>query len=1192
MFIERIDIERFGALSDVSIEGLGPGIEVLHGTNETGKTSLLEFVRGVFFGFGGLFRRGVLDPHTPCGGSLLAQTGVDMRRILIERRHEGPHLQRLSRTDYAAEKDLPVADHLTVTDAQEPAGSSLFLRDYMGDIDEGTFTAVMAFGLDELHELQTLDAEGCGSRLYELASGLDRSKVTTVLDNIRSSLARLDSADPEISPLEALRQKRSAVLSRMAAMQAPAIAAGSLGTELARIDAEIAEQTAHHSLAQHAEELLRSTLPLEPLFHAKKRAAERVAALEATPLIHADLDTWQLASKRRDSLAREAAKLKKTRSLRARDMKAHAPDALIWKKRAAVMALGEEQPRLDRLAAEAARATLAAKQAARRFGEQMGTAGLVRLVALDRPASSSPDALAEMLLPSGLTRSFTSLKARAREVAVAGREVKEVLQQVAEAKAAVAGTRSALKATPAGGTTIAAAIEEASGRATLLRNRITAGEQLAELDRSLGRLEKEMATHLEGQLIPVEWLLGLGAMFVLGSALLLSGLFLPAAVTGSLAYAMAALGLAGTGVASVTTWSLDRAASSRLEGARQQLLMVRKQRDESVSQCGLIDKKIEAGRGPVERYPGEHAAALDRRAAAAQAEVERLEAVAAREGSLHVLADRVTAAEQELSRATARRVAARGRWKQALEQRSLPTTLTPADIKQLSRHRHTLLALDEERQRASEEARLRTEELAAFGHRIEQLMVECDMLPDGTPQEHLQQLRERLDRESTGHRLRGTLASRLEKARQRHREALRRVKLADQRVREIIARWNVETEKEFLALVDRRPLVEEARLEAQGAEQAWLEARRRIDGLPELERWLGEARLVTLEQRLAEARVATLQTREAIDRIRSLRQAAAAKVESAAKDHSTEGIQMELAAVEQELEHHLHRRRLLAEAATLLEETRGKFAREHQPAVLREASRWLVRLTGGHYTRITTSIHEARLEVHDGAGHLWNPDRLSRGTREQVFLALRLALVQDLERHGVHLPLVMDDALVNFDDSRAQAAAEVLLEFVADQPRQRQLLVLTCHAHVARIFAESGASVRSLSEPGTSWMRRAAPTVTIAEPATVVVPRLPVAPPPEPAIASGPVRVIVRQLPAESGVAERVAPAARGDNPWVPRGRFASRPPQATPPAASRHHPPAQSAPRQAPKPVRPAPVDEADKTVQKPKRPRGPKAS
>ena len=39
----------------------------------------------------------------------------------------------------------------------------------------------MAFGLDELHELRTLEPEGCGSRLYELASGLDRSKVTRVL---------------------------------------------------------------------------------------------------------------------------------------------------------------------------------------------------------------------------------------------------------------------------------------------------------------------------------------------------------------------------------------------------------------------------------------------------------------------------------------------------------------------------------------------------------------------------------------------------------------------------------------------------------------------------------------------------------------------------------------------------------------------------------------------------------------------------------------------------------------------------------------------------------------------------------------------------------------------------------------------------------------------------------------------------
>jgi MFS family permease len=60
----------------------------------------------------------------------------------------------------------------------------------------------------------------------------------------------------------------------------------------------------------------------------------------------------------------------------------------------------------------------------------------------------------------------------------------------------------------------------------------------------------------------------------------------------ALAYALAALGLAGTGLASVTTWSLDRAASNRLEAVRSQSEMVHKQREELLAQCGLLDKKI------------------------------------------------------------------------------------------------------------------------------------------------------------------------------------------------------------------------------------------------------------------------------------------------------------------------------------------------------------------------------------------------------------------------------------------------------------------------------------------------------------------------------------------------------------------------------------------------------------------------
>jgi len=75
MQIERLEIERFGGLEEVTIAGLGRGVQVLHGTNEIGKTSLLEFVRAIFFGFEGLFRRGVLDPQRPCSGRLVVAIG-------------------------------------------------------------------------------------------------------------------------------------------------------------------------------------------------------------------------------------------------------------------------------------------------------------------------------------------------------------------------------------------------------------------------------------------------------------------------------------------------------------------------------------------------------------------------------------------------------------------------------------------------------------------------------------------------------------------------------------------------------------------------------------------------------------------------------------------------------------------------------------------------------------------------------------------------------------------------------------------------------------------------------------------------------------------------------------------------------------------------------------------------------------
>jgi len=1069
MFIERIDVGRFGSLHDVAIDGLGPGVQVLHGTNETGKTSLLEFVRAVFFGFEGLFRRGVLDPQLPCHGRLLVQCGPEGRRIAIERRHEGPHLATLTRASY--EDDViglggDVGDLITLTDVvpRPEQGGRLYLQDLVGEIDETTFTNVMAFGLDELHELRTLEPEGCGSRLYELAAGLDRSKVTRVLGHLRDALARLDSTDPGVSPIESLRQRRREVADRLTALRAPAIAAGGLVAELSRIDAEIAAFEAAIARSEEAEEVIRRVLPLEPLHADMLASAARLKALEGAALVHPDRDAWKRAVKRRDRIARLAARRKKHRARRARELAKVPAESAVWRKRSAVSALLEEEPRVERLAAEAARVESHARLAARRFGEQIGLAGLSRLVAVDRVFDAAGEASSDLLLPEGFALSFGPLHARARACARATRGVKAAKRALAEAKGQLSDTRGLVSGSDLHGMTIAEAIEEASARVTNLRHRITVGEQVADLDKSLAKLEREVAHHLEGQLLPLGWLIPLGVLFVVGAGMLLSGLLLPASVTGSLAYAIAALGLAGTGLASVTTWSLDRAASTRLEAARQQYEMVQTQREEALEQLAVLDKKI----------PADAVQSLERRLALAQAEVDRLEALAGREGSMHLLSDKVTLARQAVKRALAKRTLARQRWRKALEQRGLPGTLSPQDVRTIESHRQALLTLDDDRRRLSEEARQKREELAAWSHRIDQVMVECDLVPETTPLDHLRLLRERLETDARSVRLRAEATRSLERARSRHRKALRQVRLADRGVQQFYARWDAANEQEFLAKVDRRPLYAQARRAAEEAQAAWLDARRGVTEPADLEHWLAETATLPLEKRLADARDATDRLRESLLAVEDRRAAVAKRVEAAARDRSTEPLQAELADIEQQLAAQLDRRRLLERAGLLLEETRAAVARDHQPPALRDASHWLARLTDGRYTRITTTIDEARLEVHESDGQVWQPERLSRGTREQVFLALRLALVRDLQRHGVQLPVVMDDALVNFDDERARAAARVLVEFVADQPRERQLLVLTCHAHVAGIFAAAGATVRSLSHPGARWLTAAA----------------------------------------------------------------------------------------------------------------------
>ena len=139
MWIEEIFIENFGAVRDLRIAGLSPGFNVLVGRNEAGKSTLMEFIRSVFFGFKTKVSRGNIY-ETPDGvprkGRLLVRTAQD-KRLRVQRSEQWGSREGL----------LSVSDE----DGNEVAPSSIAI--FSAGLDRAGYENLFAFDLDQVRRL-------------------------------------------------------------------------------------------------------------------------------------------------------------------------------------------------------------------------------------------------------------------------------------------------------------------------------------------------------------------------------------------------------------------------------------------------------------------------------------------------------------------------------------------------------------------------------------------------------------------------------------------------------------------------------------------------------------------------------------------------------------------------------------------------------------------------------------------------------------------------------------------------------------------------------------------------------------------------------------------------------------------------------------------------------------------------------
>jgi len=133
-------------------------------------------------------------------------------------------------------------------------------------------------------------------------------------------------------------------------------------------------------------------------------------------------------------------------------------------------------------------------------------------------------------------------------------------------------------------------------------------------------------------------------------------------------------------------------------------------------------------------------------------------------------------------------------------------------------------------------------------------------------------------------------------------------------------------------------------------------------------------------------------------------------------------------------------------AETILEKSIKRFEEESQPELLDRASNIFNTLTKGKYEKIKIDI-AGNLNLIDRNRNSLEANILSAGTKDQLYISLRLAYIQMLDKKFV-LPLIFDETIVNFDDKR-QAA---FLDTLSDITDSRQTIFFTCHSAVKEKF--------------------------------------------------------------------------------------------------------------------------------------------
>ena len=592
MRIRSIRIDGFGVWRDLELEDLSGQATVFYGPNEAGKTTLMQFVRSMLYGFSPARKQRYLPPlggGRP-GGALSIDTAAG--RCEISRWHERGSAAVVTAPDG--------------TQQGEPALAAL-----LGGIDEAIFNNVYACGLREIQELGTLTDTEAARHLYDLTTGLDRVSLVDVQRELAASRERLLADEGRPSVIARLLSEQARLVTELDTARTGMARYLRLAAERTTLAADVAVAEQQHRMAESELRLLDIAAAIRPKWVDRIDVA---AQLEAMPPVSnvptGAVERLQRLHRRIKALKRRATADNQRRRHLADEAEALSINEHLWRQGPRIEALNEQRAWIGSITQQAAAADAAATQLEAQVAALRNRLGYPALQVSPTESIRVPGAsgappenfwVGTSLAPA--TQSpprYKSLRGAARAVKTAQRrrrEAKQVIEKAA-ADARTAERDITTRLAGLGESELPSAMEKHGTLAGQLRRRMQLDERLAQMNRNQVELKEHSHQSLDRQLLPTNVLIGLGAAFVVGTLLVLVGLLMPASIVGTLGWPLALLGLCGAGGGAGAKYLMQRAAARELENCKNQLSLLETQIKQAQEERDELDRRLPRGGGP------------------------------------------------------------------------------------------------------------------------------------------------------------------------------------------------------------------------------------------------------------------------------------------------------------------------------------------------------------------------------------------------------------------------------------------------------------------------------------------------------------------------------------------------------------------------------------------------------------------